>query len=73
MEDVCILNPIGLPPTWARKQGLQPGEVDFKDDDVIMEVWRRKYLWFPVEMADDGLGYPIPHWPPYYGSWSKTR
>ena len=47
--------------------------MDFKDEDVTMEVWRRKYLWFPVEIAEDGLGYPVPHWPPYYGSWSKTR
>ena len=66
---------VGVPPSWARKQSSQAGALESTgdDDDVTIETWRRKYLWFPMEIGDDGLGYPIPHWPPYYGSWSKTR
>lgn len=66
----------GLPPSWARRQNAEsprPNLDTSRDDDLVMETWRRKYLWFPVEIGEDGLGYPILHWPPYYGSWSKTR
>lgn len=64
----------GVPPSWAqRSNAKRSAAVDAGSKDCIMETWRRKYLWFPVELGDDGLGYPVPHWPPYYGSWSRTR
>ena len=37
------------------------------------ETWRRKFLWFPAEADASGFFTPQPHWPPYYGSWSKSR
>lgn len=61
----------GLPPSWARRMAAQAQPLVYDDDDLACTMWRRKFLWFPAFIGDDGLGYPQPHWPPYYGSWTK--
>ena len=65
--------PAGLPPTWARRLHAPARPLEFEDDEVTCETWRRKFLWFPAEADDSGFFTAQPHWPPYYGSWSKTR
>ncbi len=57
-----------MPPSWARKQDplSHAKSLSYEDEEVTCQTWRRKFLWFPAELGDDGLGYPQPHWPPYW-------
>ena len=46
----------GMPPSWARRPGSRPQELNFEDKEISLEIWRRKFLWFPMDVGGGWIG-----------------